>query len=278
MRPSRVAAAREVIVESTFPTPLIEPLPVSMGIIIPDELYNFIYTEDIPDQSLWTIALGDANVAMLAPLFKGMFRAHTGFESLAYAGRRRSLDGVIEPKLEKFEFDVPTGERDEFVEVWLQYQITVYEPDGGTVIQWPVSGYGKSELIRDPEDAVQRAAIVAMREAGATISTKFSEQPEVKEWLGSKGHAAPVTIGPQAAVGESAPTTLARRRASSVAPFRIIALAVSLPLLRRLRHHLAHRALQTNRRGHRRGRARRDSRAQATLDARSRGRVRSVPQ
>ena len=64
----------EVIVESTFPTPLIEPLPVSMGVIIPDELYNFIYTEDIPDQSLWTIALGDANVAMLAPLFKGMFR------------------------------------------------------------------------------------------------------------------------------------------------------------------------------------------------------------
>jgi hypothetical protein len=196
----------EVIVESTFPTPLIEPLPVSMGIIIPDELYNFIYTEDIPDQSLWTIALGDANVAMLAPLFKGMFRDTRDVESLAYVAGDRSLDGVIEPKLEKFEFDVPTGERDEFVEVWLQYQITVYEPDGGTVIQWPVSGYGKSELIRDAEDAVQRAAIVAMREAGATISTKFSEQPEVKVWLGSKGYAAPVTIGPQAAVGESAAT------------------------------------------------------------------------
>src|ERR1044071_8029570 len=62
------------IVESSFPTPLTEPLAVSMGIIIPDELYNFIYTEDIPDQSLWTIALGDANVAMLRPLFKQMFR------------------------------------------------------------------------------------------------------------------------------------------------------------------------------------------------------------
>ncbi|HUQ51038.1 MAG TPA: hypothetical protein VM692_02375 [Gammaproteobacteria bacterium] len=194
----------QVIVESTFPTPLIEPLPVSMGIIIPDELYNFIYTEDIPDQSLWTIALGDANVAMLEPLFKGMFRETRDVESLAAADR--SLDGVIEPKLDKFEFDVPNGERDEFVEVWLQYQITVYDPDGGTVIQWPVSGYGKSELLRDPEDAVQRAAIVAMREAGATISTKFSEQPQVKQWLGGKGYAAPVTVGPQAAVGEPATT------------------------------------------------------------------------
>ena len=194
----------QVIVESDFPTPLIEPLPVSMGIIIPDELYNFIYTEDIPDQSLWTIALGDANVAMLEPLFKRMFRDTREIESLALVAGDGTLDGVIEPKLEKFEFDVPNGERDEFVEVWLQYQITVYEPDGGTVIQWPVSGYGKSELLRDAEDAVQRAAVVAMREAGATISTKFSEQPQVKQWLGGKGHAAPITVGPQAAVGTSA--------------------------------------------------------------------------
>jgi hypothetical protein len=194
----------QVIVESTFPRPLIEPLPVTMGVVIPDELYNFIYTEDIPDQSLWTIALGDANVAMLAPLFEGMFRETTDLESLALAAGNTTLDGVIEPKLEKFEFDVPTGERDKFVEVWLQYQITVYEPDGATVIQWPVSGYGKSELLKSAEDAVQRAAIVAMREAGATISTKFSEQPQVKEWLGGKDHAAPIIVGPQAAVGGSA--------------------------------------------------------------------------
>lgn len=197
-------AGSEVIVESTFPTPLIEPLPVSMGIIIPDELYNFIYTEDIPDQSLWTIALGDANVAMLEPLFRGMFRETRDVESVPLTASDATLDGVIEPKLEKFEFDVPLGERDEFVEVWMQYQITVYEPDGATVLQWPVSGYGKSELTRDQEDAVQRAAVVAMREAGATISTKFSEQPQIREWLGGKGYAATVTVGPQAAAAEPA--------------------------------------------------------------------------
>jgi hypothetical protein len=72
-------------------------------------------------------------------------------------------------------------------------------------MQRPVSGYGKSELIRDPEDAVQRAAIVAMREAGATIATKFSEQPQVREWLRGIGNGAPITVGPQAAVGEPAP-------------------------------------------------------------------------
>jgi hypothetical protein len=193
----------QVIVESTFPRPIIEPLPVSMGVVMPDELYNFIYTEDIPDQSLWTIALGDANVAMLAPLFEVMFRDTTDLDSLALAAADTTLDGVIEPKLEKFEFDVPQGERDKFVEVWLQYEITVYEPGGATVIEWPVSGYGKSELLHDPEDAVQRAAVVAMREAGATIATKFSDQPQIKEWLGGIGNAAPIT-GPQAVVDGNA--------------------------------------------------------------------------
>jgi hypothetical protein len=128
-----------------------------------------------------------------------MFQQITDVEGVPVAGGAAGLDGVIEPKLEKFEFDVPIGERDEFVEVWMQYQITVYEPDGATVLQWPVSGYGKSELLKDQEDAVQRAAIVAMREAGATISTKFSQQPQIKEWLGGKGYGAPVTAGPQAA-------------------------------------------------------------------------------
>jgi hypothetical protein len=199
----------QVIVESAFPTPLIEPLPVSMGVVIPDELYNYIHTEDIPDQTLWTIALGDANVAMLEPIFKVMFRETRDVDAVPLPGGDAGLDGVIEPTVEKFEFDVPIGERDEFVEVWIQYQITVYEPDGATVLQWPVAGYGKAELSRDKEDAVQRAAIVAMREAGATISTKFSEQPQIKEWLGGKGYGTPVTVGSQAsasgpAAGEQA--------------------------------------------------------------------------
>src|SRR6185295_1849834 len=107
----------EVIVEANFPRPLVEQLPVSMGVVIPDELYNFIYTEDIPDQSLWTIALGDANVAMLEPLFNGMFRETHKVEAIPVTANSDSLDGVIEPTLEKFEFDVPIGERDKFVEV-----------------------------------------------------------------------------------------------------------------------------------------------------------------
>jgi hypothetical protein len=197
--------ASEVIVESKFPTPLVEPLPVRMGILMPEELYNYIYTEDVPDQSLWTIALGDANVAMLDPLFKQMFRETMKVDAVPVASAT-GLDGVIKPTISKFEFDVPVGQRDKFVEVWIQYQLTLYDPDGHTIAEWPVSGYGKSELMRNRVDAVQRAAIVAMREAGATISTKFAEQPQIKDWLGEKQHATTASIGPQAAAEPSTTT------------------------------------------------------------------------
>ncbi len=195
--------ASEVIVESKFPTPLVEPLPVRMGILIPEELYNYIYTEDVPNQSLWTIALGDANVAMLQPLFKQMFRETEAVETVPTDAASTRLDGVIKPTINKFEFDVPVGQRDKFVEVWIQYQLTLYDRDGNTVVEWPVSGYGKSELMRNRTDAVQKAAVVAMREAGATISTKFAEQPQVKDWLGETEHATTAGVGPQAAIAPS---------------------------------------------------------------------------
>jgi hypothetical protein len=79
----------------------------------------------------------------------------------------------------------------------MQYQIKLYEPDGRAIVEWPVSGYGKSELTRNKEGAVQRAAVVAMREVGATISTKFAEQPQVKEWLGEKDNGTTAAVRPQ---------------------------------------------------------------------------------
>ncbi|HVY64507.1 MAG TPA: hypothetical protein VHH11_06770 [Gammaproteobacteria bacterium] len=198
------ACSTQVIVEAKFPTPLVESLPVNVGILIPEELYNYIYTEDVPNQSLWTIALGDANVAMLKPLFTRMFRDTRTVDAVPTADSAGGLDGVIEPTIAKFEFEVPVGQRDKFVEVWIQYQLTLYDADGRQVIEWPVSGYGKSELMHNRQDAVRKAAIVAMREAGATISTKFAEQPQVKAWLGEKAHATTAGIGPQAAVAPDA--------------------------------------------------------------------------
>lgn len=189
------ACASTVVVESEFPAPLVESLPVHIGVILDPSLQDYVHVEDLPEQSSWTIDLGDANVAMLQPLLTAMFDQVDVVDGVPLGPEQAGqFDGVLRPALEKFEFDVPFGQRDEFVEVWMQYRLTLYDANGDVVIDWPVSGYGKAELIGSQEKVVNRAAVVAMREVGANISTKFSQLAEVSYWLTERANAAALSV------------------------------------------------------------------------------------
>jgi hypothetical protein len=180
--------ASAVVVESEFPVPLVDAVPVSIGLYYDPELRDFIHAEALPRSSTWTIDLGDANLAMLDPLFGTLFQSTREIEVLPPSPNDAAdLDGVLSSALQQFQFDVPNSNRDEFVEVWLQYRLQLVEPNGDIVFEWEVPGYGKAEIDGNREDAVHRASIVAMREAGALISTKFTQQPAVSAWLAAKG-------------------------------------------------------------------------------------------
>jgi hypothetical protein len=177
------ACTSAVVVQSDFPAPLVEPLPVAVGLFYEPKLRNFIHAEALPRSSTWTIDLGDANLAMLDPIYRSMFSRTQEFSDLPPSPTEAaSVDAVLTSTLEQFQFDVPRSSRDEFVEVWLQYRLQLLD-DGVLIVEWLVPGYGKAEIDGNREEAVQRAAIVAMREAGALISTEFSQQPDVKSWL-----------------------------------------------------------------------------------------------
>ena len=67
-----------VAVDAQFPTPLVERLPVRVGVIFDEELQQFEHYEEIPRASKFTIQLGKANIAMFTPLFETMFlESHT---------------------------------------------------------------------------------------------------------------------------------------------------------------------------------------------------------
>lgn len=176
-------------VEGDWPQPLIEPLPVRMGLLLDDEFLDYVHYEEIPRQATYTIQIGEANELMMDRLFQSMFAALEPVYvlPLAQADSYR-IDGVLRPELDRYEFDVPLGERDEFVEVWIQYLVRLYEPDGQLVTEWPVSGYGKAEL-NGRDASLNRATVVAMREVGAVISTRFSEQPDIQYWLQERANA-----------------------------------------------------------------------------------------
>ncbi len=177
--------ASSVLVQSSFPTPLIEPLPVHVGLVFSEELRDFQHHEELPQQANWTIDLGNINITMLQPLFESMFVRTQNIEAIPVnIPENNALDGILRASLNRFEFDVPTTSDNKFTEVWMQYQLDLYEPGGELITEWQVSGYGKAEIGRTKRtEAVSRAAINAMREAGATISTRFAQQPQIGFWL-----------------------------------------------------------------------------------------------
>lgn len=177
------ACTSAVVVDSEFPAPLVDPINVSVGLFFEPELRDFIHAEALPRSSTWTIDLGDANMAMLTPLFSSMFSTTSELADLPPSATDAArLDAVLTSDMEQFQFDVPPTRRDEFVEVWLEYRLQLLDGEE-VVIEWFAPGYGKAEIEGDKEEAVHRAAIIAMREAGARISTEFTDQPEVKDWL-----------------------------------------------------------------------------------------------
>lgn len=177
--------ASSVVVQSDFPTPLIEPLPVHVGLIFDEELRDFQHHEELPQQANWTIDLGDTNITMLQPLFESMFARTQNVETIPVdVPENNTLDGILKASLNRFEFDVPVASDNKFTEVWMQYQLDLYEPSGELITEWQVSGYGKAEIGRTKKaESVSRAAINAMREVGATISTRFAQQPRIGFWL-----------------------------------------------------------------------------------------------
>lgn len=180
------ACSTSLVVNADFPVPLVDPLPVRVGFLFDETFSTYAHEEKIPQQASYSIQIGEANVSLLSQLFTSMFVAAEPVVALPLESAEQGrLDAVIKPELERFEFDVPIQRTDQFVEVWMQYQLRLYETDGQLIAEWPVTGYGKAEH-GNRGAALNRAAVVAMREVGAEISTEFSVQPAVEYWLEEK--------------------------------------------------------------------------------------------
>lgn len=153
----------------SIPVPLVEKIPVSIALRIPAEFEHYVHEENVIGREKWSIDLGRSNAALFIQLFGHMF------DNLIVLGAdddptALDIDALIEPSIEAFEFSVPNQSKTEAFAVWIRYRIMVYDRLGTEVANWPVSAYGKSQTTRmGGSNALQRAAILAMRDAAALM-------------------------------------------------------------------------------------------------------------
>ncbi|MGI9272322.1 MAG: hypothetical protein ACR2QT_11140 [Woeseiaceae bacterium] len=169
----------------TIPVPLIEKIPASIGLRMPAEFDHFIHDEEIIGREHWTIDLGDSNAALFTQLFGFMFERVTVLSSTDDP-ETLSIDALIEPSIDAFEFSVPNQSKTESFAVWIRYRIKVFDDGGTEVADWPVSAYGKSQTASvSGSEALERAAVLAMRDAAALMIMKLDQATGIGEMAAS---------------------------------------------------------------------------------------------
>jgi hypothetical protein len=155
--------------DPTIPEPLIDKLPLSVAARYPDVFDNFVHEEQVIGKETWIIDLGKANRLFFTQLFGSMFTDFSVIENESDA-RDLQIDALIEPSIDAFEFSVPNqSQTDEFA-VWIRYRLKIFDKEGVQIANWPIAAYGKSQTTTfGGDDALRRAAVLAMRDAAALI-------------------------------------------------------------------------------------------------------------
>ena len=153
----------------TLPTPLIEPLPVTVGVYDSPELLTSEPTARLMNRdTTYKLSVGPAAAAMLERVFAAMFeRAVVVASRPPLPAGGSDVAAVIEPAIT---FAVSP----DFISISIY--LTLYAPDGASLMLWLASGTGPGT-----------DAAAALRDAAAVIMTEFAAQPAVKEWLSSIG-------------------------------------------------------------------------------------------
>jgi len=177
-----------VQVEGNFPSPLIAPLPLTMGIWYGEDFASHEFFEEAtrPGESSWLVSTGTAQVEMWTRLWNGMFKKVVHLNNRPGDGRGRpGLDGVLIPHVEELQYTIPTHTNIKVYEIWLRYRFELVTATGEPIAEWSMTSYGKTPtaFLQSDQEAVNLAAVMALRDAGANFATNFTRVPNLQAWL-----------------------------------------------------------------------------------------------
>ncbi len=187
--------------DPSIPDPLVDRIPISLAVKFPDVFEHFVHEEQVIDKQKWTVDLGRSNALLFTKLFGAMFNDLTIIDNDVNA-RDLPIDALIEPSIDAFEFSVPGQSLTSSVAVWIRYRIKIFDSEGKLFANWPISAYGKSLSTRmGGDDALHRAAVLAMRDAVALIIMQMDKVTGVSRL--NRATLSSVAASPEPALPES---------------------------------------------------------------------------
>ena len=181
--------SREVIVEGTFPTPLVDPVPVSVGVLFTQEFKEHELVDDATGRGevSWRVSTGTAQVEFWSTLFPAFFQNVVFIESYADL-QAYDVDAVLIPQVADVQYAIPL-----YTNLALAEPEQIIDEENATIslenmqpfAEWPLTSYGKTPTAFMQSDiaVVNLAAVMALRDAGANFITSFLRVPGVMDWI-----------------------------------------------------------------------------------------------
>lgn len=157
-----------------FPTPLIQPISAYATLDLTEEFQNYIFEETRENKDEISIDIGEAQAVLFDTVTQAMFTNDQSDRQL-----------VITPTILDFQYAIPRETRAEIYEIWIKYRVFLKDSQGQEIADWLITGYGKTPtaFLKSPQDAIEIATLIALRDVGSQLSIGFPRQPDIKIWL-----------------------------------------------------------------------------------------------
>ena len=169
------------------PTPVIKPLPIRMATYFPPQLRTYVYEEKIANIGDFRIDMTGAHEALFSTVFGSLFEGYVEIENFDEVPQ--GYHGIIAPSVQEVQITLPQQTRSEYYEVWIQYQLQLWDSTGQLIHTWPLAAYGKANknnytsLTGSSSQALHDATELALRDAAASMSFYFARESAVESWI-----------------------------------------------------------------------------------------------
>ncbi len=183
-------SAATINIEGTFPAPLVQKLPLTVGVYYDEDFINhsFIEINDNTGDDQYIINSGASQIELFNTMLPAVFEQVVQLDSLESATGMSEIDAVFVPAIEEFQVGLPQKTRLNVYEIWVKYNMRLAQSNGDYIADWVMTAYGKSpeETFQSVDAGVNDAANVALRDLAASFTLGFSSIPEINEWLRSQ--------------------------------------------------------------------------------------------
>lgn len=171
----------DVELNSEFPVPRVERVPIDVGIILSEELVDYTYAEEIEGLGQLNIKLGKTPFDLLKSLGAGVFSDYQMVNTVAHDD---VYDGYLQTQISGFQIATPRQTRTDYYEAWIRFNFVFLDQGGNAISEWVLPSYGKANEAdyRTKERALEAAARSACRDAMAVFSLRAASNSNVLQW------------------------------------------------------------------------------------------------